>query len=71
MPVLANPITTEKVSISLPSEVLREIDELAINNSFNRSNMIVRIYKQWKAMRTAKTQKDAVLENDSEYSPAA
>lgn len=44
--------TVGKVAISLPVEILKEIDELAKKNFANRSHTIVRVFQEWKLLRS-------------------
>lgn len=46
----------KKVGIALPEEVLNEIDELAEKNFSNRSHTIVRIWLEWKALKTGQAE---------------
>lgn len=53
-------MATAKIAISMPDEVLEEIDQVADEWFTSRSQAIVRIYLEWKRLRAEKPERELV-----------
>ncbi|HXV44154.1 MAG TPA: hypothetical protein VEC96_13890 [Anaerolineae bacterium] len=51
----------EKISITVPPDILKEVDDEALENSASRSHMIVRIIKERKRLKALLQRSGVIL----------